>query len=187
MAGGDKQAGNGPDPDPGSGPAPGDGREPSPGADSSKERDPYFDNAKFLAVALVVVGHAWEPLRSAAIGGRALAAAQSFIYAFHLPVFIVMCGYFSRGFSRSRDRPRKLVARDRRPVRDLQCHLRRLHRTARGPSHDLGPARALLPDLVPAGGAGLAAVGAAVATAAFPGGGRAGRPRPALRRPRHAA
>lgn len=22
----------------------------------------YFDNAKFLAVALVVVGHAWEPL-----------------------------------------------------------------------------------------------------------------------------
>lgn len=73
-------------------------------------RDPYFDNAKFLAVALVVVGHAWEPLRGAAVGGRALGAAQSFIYAFHLPVFIVMCGYFSRGFSRSRDRTRKLVA-----------------------------------------------------------------------------
>jgi fucose 4-O-acetylase-like acetyltransferase len=73
-------------------------------------RDPYFDNAKFLAVALVVVGHAWEPLRSAAVGGRLLGAAQSFIYAFHLPVFIVMCGYFSQGFSRSRDRTRKLVA-----------------------------------------------------------------------------
>jgi fucose 4-O-acetylase-like acetyltransferase len=73
-------------------------------------RDPYFDNAKFLAVALVVVGHAWEPLRGAAVGGRILGAGQSFIYAFHLPVFIVMCGYFSRGFSRSRNRTRKLVA-----------------------------------------------------------------------------
>jgi fucose 4-O-acetylase-like acetyltransferase len=104
------QAGHGPEPGPGSGPAPGDGREPSPGAGAVTDRNPYFDNAKFLAVALVVVGHAWEPLRSVAVGGRALAAAQSFIYAFHLPVFIVMCGYFSRGFSRSRDRTRKLVA-----------------------------------------------------------------------------
>jgi fucose 4-O-acetylase-like acetyltransferase len=77
---------------------------------SVSARDPYFDNAKFLAVVLVVVGHAWEPLRSAAVGGRVLAAAQSFIYVFHLPVFIVMCGYFSRGFSRSRNRTRKLVA-----------------------------------------------------------------------------
>jgi fucose 4-O-acetylase-like acetyltransferase len=82
----------------------------APTAPAAQERDPYFDNAKFLAVALVVVGHAWEPLRSAAVGGRLLGAGQSFIYAFHLPVFIVMCGYFSRGFSRSRNRTRKLVA-----------------------------------------------------------------------------
>jgi fucose 4-O-acetylase-like acetyltransferase len=73
-------------------------------------RDPYFDNAKFLAVVLVVIGHAWEPLRGAGVGGRVLAAAQSLIYAFHLPVFIVMCGYFSRGFGRARGRTRKLVA-----------------------------------------------------------------------------
>jgi fucose 4-O-acetylase-like acetyltransferase len=90
---------------------PGDGGGPSPGSSTSDDaRDPYFDNAKFLAVALVVIGHAWEPLRSVAVGGRVLAAGQSFIYAFHLPVFIVMCGYFSRGFSRSRNRTRKLVA-----------------------------------------------------------------------------
>ena len=100
------QVDDGPEPDPGSGPTPGAGREPASGAD----RDPYFDNAKFLAVALVVVGHAWEPLRSVAVGGRTLAAAQSFIYTFHLPVFIVVCGYFSRGFSRPGDRTRKLVA-----------------------------------------------------------------------------
>ena len=84
------------------------GETTSPGDGSA--RDPFFDNAKFLAVALVVIGHAWEPLRGAYVGGRTLAAAQSFIYAFHLPVFVVMCGYFSRGFSRSRDRTRKLVA-----------------------------------------------------------------------------
>src|SRR3954466_11640603 len=72
-------------------------------------RDPYFDNAKFLAVVLVVIGHAWEPLRAANVGGRALEAAQTFVYAFHLPVFIVMCGYFSRGFVAGRDRTRKLV------------------------------------------------------------------------------
>jgi fucose 4-O-acetylase-like acetyltransferase len=79
----------------------------SPRADS---RDPYFDNAKFLAVVLVVIGHAWEPLRAADIGGRTLEAAQTFVYAFHLPVFIVMCGYFSRGFVAGRERTRKLVA-----------------------------------------------------------------------------
>ena len=73
-------------------------------------RDPYFDNAKFLAVVLVVIGHAWEPLRSANVGGRLLEAAQTFVYAFHLPAFIVMCGYFSRGFTTARGRTRKLVA-----------------------------------------------------------------------------
>jgi fucose 4-O-acetylase-like acetyltransferase len=80
---------------------------PAPPRPSS--RDPYFDNVKFLAVVLVVIGHAWEPLRGANVGGRALEAAQTFVYAFHLPVFIVMCGYFSRGFTAGRDRTRKLV------------------------------------------------------------------------------
>jgi fucose 4-O-acetylase-like acetyltransferase len=73
-------------------------------------RDPYFDNAKFMAVILVVIGHAWEPLRGANIGGRALEAGQTLVYGFHLPAFIVMCGYFSRGFTPARSRTRKLVA-----------------------------------------------------------------------------
>jgi fucose 4-O-acetylase-like acetyltransferase len=81
-----------------------------PARTHSAGRDPYFDNAKFLAVVLVVIGHAWEPLRAANVGGRVLEAAQTFVYAFHLPVFIVMCGYFSRGFTAGRDRTRKLVA-----------------------------------------------------------------------------
>jgi fucose 4-O-acetylase-like acetyltransferase len=80
-----------------------------PGRTRAAGRDPYFDNAKFLAVVLVVIGHAWEPLRAANVGGRLLEAAQMFVYAFHLPVFIVMCGYFSRGFTAGRDRTRKLI------------------------------------------------------------------------------
>ena len=83
---------------------------PAPSRPFTGSRDPYFDNAKFLAVVLVVIGHAWEPLRAQNVGGRALEAAQTFVYAFHLPVFIVMCGYFSRGFTAGRDRTRKLVA-----------------------------------------------------------------------------
>jgi fucose 4-O-acetylase-like acetyltransferase len=77
---------------------------------TEQHRDPYFDNAKFLAVVLVVIGHAWEPLRGGGVGGRVLEAAQTFVYAFHLPAFIVMCGYFSRGFASARGRTRKLVA-----------------------------------------------------------------------------
>lgn len=82
-------------------------RRPEPVA---ARRDPYFDNAKFLAIALVVIGHAWEPLRGAGAGGRALEAAQMFVYAFHLPVFSVICGYFSRSFPASRGRSYKLVS-----------------------------------------------------------------------------
>ena len=85
-------------------------QDPVPNDPVRTGRDPYFDNAKFLAVVLVVVGHAWEPLRGANVGGRLLEAAQTFIYAFHLPAFIMMCGYFSRGFTAARDRTRKLVA-----------------------------------------------------------------------------
>jgi fucose 4-O-acetylase-like acetyltransferase len=58
----------------------------------------------------VVIGHAWEPLRGADVGGRLLQAAQAFVYAFHLPVFAAMCGYFSRGFTAATGRARKLAA-----------------------------------------------------------------------------
>ena len=82
---------------------------PGPAAASSgppaKVRDPYFDNAKFLAIVLVVVFHAVESLRDV----PAVRAAYVFVYLFHMPVFIVITGYLSRGFTRSADRTRKLV------------------------------------------------------------------------------
>lgn len=58
-------------------------------------RDPFFDNAKFLAMVLVVVGHLIEPLRDV----DAARGLYVTIYAFHMPVFILVAGYLSRSFT----------------------------------------------------------------------------------------
>ncbi|WP_405018982.1 hypothetical protein OHV05_20535 [Kitasatospora sp. NBC_00070] len=57
------------------------------------ERQPLFDNAKFAAVALVVCAHTWMPLLEK---NRTVGAVVLTIAAFSMPVFIVLCGYFSR-------------------------------------------------------------------------------------------
>ncbi|MEU5595188.1 acyltransferase family protein [Streptomyces sp. NPDC020298] len=69
-------------------------------------RDAFFDNAKYLAIVLVAMGHAWEPLRS---GSRAVTALYMVVYAFHMPAFIVVSGYFSRGFDASPAKIKRLV------------------------------------------------------------------------------
>ncbi|HEU5156282.1 MAG TPA: acyltransferase family protein [Streptosporangiaceae bacterium] len=70
-----------------------------------KTRDPFFDNAKFLAILLVVFGHAIEPLRDS----RGAHALYLFVYTFHMPVFIIITGYFSRSFTFSTGKARKLI------------------------------------------------------------------------------
>jgi fucose 4-O-acetylase-like acetyltransferase len=72
----------------------------------AKKRDAYFDNAKYLAIVLVAMGHAWEPLRD---GSRAVTALYNLVYAFHMPAFIVISGYLSRGFDASPAKIRRLV------------------------------------------------------------------------------
>ncbi|MQA05792.1 MAG: acyltransferase family protein [Streptosporangiales bacterium] len=64
------------------------------------ERNPLLDNAKVLAIALVVVGHAVDPMRVVPAG----LALYATIYAFHMPVFILVSGYLSRSFT---NRPRQ--------------------------------------------------------------------------------
>jgi fucose 4-O-acetylase-like acetyltransferase len=71
-----------------------------------KQRDAFFDNAKYLAIVLVAMGHAWEPLKDQS---RVLAAAYMVVYAFHMPAFIIISGYFSRSFDMRPDRLRRLV------------------------------------------------------------------------------
>jgi fucose 4-O-acetylase-like acetyltransferase len=72
----------------------------------ARQRDPFLDNAKYLAVVLVAVGHAWEPLRS---GSRGVLALYMVVYAFHMPAFVLVSGHLSRGFELTPRRAGRLV------------------------------------------------------------------------------
>ncbi|MEC4014859.1 acyltransferase family protein [Streptomyces sp. H27-D2] len=82
-------------------PAPGRTVESKP-----KQRDAFFDNAKYLAIVLVACGHAWEPLTNTS---RTAEALYMTVYTFHMPAFILISGYFSRSFDMRPDRLRRLV------------------------------------------------------------------------------
>jgi fucose 4-O-acetylase-like acetyltransferase len=82
--------------------APADATATQPG----KPRDAFFDNAKYLAIVLVAMGHAWEPLKAQS---RVLEAAYMVVYVFHMPAFIIISGYFSRSFDMRADRLKRLV------------------------------------------------------------------------------
>ncbi|MFA1551626.1 acyltransferase family protein [Actinomadura chokoriensis] len=66
-----------------------------------KERDAYFDNVKFFLIMLVVLGHCWEVFRN---DSHAVNAVYSLVYAFHMPAFVFVSGYFSRGFMKSTEK-----------------------------------------------------------------------------------
>ncbi|GCD45800.1 acyltransferase family protein [Streptomyces paromomycinus] len=82
-------------------PAAGAGREAA-----GSGRDAFFDNAKYLAIVLVAMGHSWEPLTGLS---RTAGALYMTVYAFHMPAFIIISGYFSRGFDLRPDRLRRLI------------------------------------------------------------------------------
>jgi fucose 4-O-acetylase-like acetyltransferase len=69
-------------------------------------RDPYLDNAKFLAIILVVTGHLIENLRDVPVAH----ALYFFGYMFHMPLFITLSGYLSRNFTFSAGKARKLIS-----------------------------------------------------------------------------
>ncbi|MFD5538792.1 acyltransferase family protein, partial [Streptomyces sp. NPDC127079] len=73
---------------------------------AGRPRDAFFDNAKYLAIVLVAMGHSWEPLKG---DSRVLEAMYNVVYAFHMPAFIIISGYFSRNFDLRPDRVKKLV------------------------------------------------------------------------------
>ncbi|MGP4000390.1 acyltransferase family protein [Streptomyces sp. 8N706] len=76
------------------------------GEGKPKQRDSFFDNAKYLAIVLVAMGHAWEPLTD---GSRTAEALYMVVYGFHMPAFIIISGYFSRSFDMRADRLKRLV------------------------------------------------------------------------------
>jgi len=71
-----------------------------------RQRDPFFDNAKYLAIVLVAAAHSWEPLMG---GSRTVKAAYIVVYAFHMPAFIIISGYFSRGFTGKPEQIKRLL------------------------------------------------------------------------------
>lgn len=86
-------------------------RDPAPAAETIRTgggsgRDAFFGNAKYLAIVLAVMGHSREPLTGQS---RAADALYMTVYAFRMPAFIVISGYFSRGFDLRADRLRRLV------------------------------------------------------------------------------
>ncbi len=65
---------------------------------STKQRDPWFDNAKMALVTLVVVGHSWVLLPD----NVARLWFYDFLYLWHIPAFVLVTGYLSRSFTWSR-------------------------------------------------------------------------------------
>ncbi|KOV94679.1 acyltransferase family protein [Streptomyces sp. NRRL B-3648] len=81
--------------------------EPRSKADSpGRQRDSFFDNAKYLAIVLVAMGHSWEPLKG---DSRILEGVYTVVYAFHMPAFIIVSGFFSRSFDMRPDRLKRLI------------------------------------------------------------------------------
>lgn len=81
-------------------------RATAPAPAPTRKRDPYFDNVKYLAIVLVAVAHAWEPVMD---GSRATRALYMIVYAFHMPAFILVSGYFSRNFDMTAPKVKRLI------------------------------------------------------------------------------
>ena len=88
------------------GAVPGPRRSSEPVARPGRRRDAFFDNAKYLTIMLVAVGHTWATVKT---GNRTLQAAYDVVYTFHMPAFIIVSGYFSRSFDLRPDRLKRLV------------------------------------------------------------------------------
>lgn len=68
-------------------------------------RDPWLDNAKMGLIVLVVVGHLLALLPEDGPGGH----LYDFVYLWHMPAFVFLSGYLSRGFGYSPARLWQLV------------------------------------------------------------------------------
>lgn len=71
-----------------------------------KTRDPFWDNARFLCICLVVAGHAIQPMsRESDIAY----AVYLVIYTFHMPAFAIMSGYFTKSSTPTRTSLKRVI------------------------------------------------------------------------------
>jgi fucose 4-O-acetylase-like acetyltransferase len=73
-----------------------------------RQHAPHLANAQYLAILLVVSGNLISGLRDTV---PAAGAAYLFVNLFHMPVFIILAGYFSRNFSFSKGKARDLITK----------------------------------------------------------------------------
>lgn len=66
-----------------------------PAAMPVKERESYFDNAKFILIFLVVFGHLMQSFITEYTSIRVL---YIYIYTFHMPAFVLISGFFAKSF-----------------------------------------------------------------------------------------
>lgn len=57
-------------------------------------RLPFFDNARLVLIFLVVLGHIIQPFAS---DSQLINSIYAFIYIFHMPMFIMLAGFFAKG------------------------------------------------------------------------------------------
>jgi fucose 4-O-acetylase-like acetyltransferase len=105
-------------------------------ASPRSDRDPFFDNAKYLAIVLVAMGHSWEPLPHS---GRLVETFYTFVYTFHMPVFIIIAGYFSRGLELRSSRVWKLVTSLAVPYAVFEIAYTLFERLTGSPAFPLSP------------------------------------------------
>ena len=75
-------------------------------AASGPQRTPLWDNARFAAIALVVVGHATLELISKSDPAYSV---YLFVYLFHVPVFVAISGHFAKAAPITRSEITKVV------------------------------------------------------------------------------
>lgn len=63
--------------------------------EQNKQRDPFFDNARFILVALVVLGHLVSPARTSS---DIVYFANNYLASFRMPALILITGFFSKRF-----------------------------------------------------------------------------------------
>ncbi len=66
---------------------------PTPPARPARQRTPFWDNARFACIVLVVIGHAIQRQTGES---DAAYGVYLLVYAFHMPAFAIISGYFSK-------------------------------------------------------------------------------------------
>ncbi len=75
-------------------------------APTGATRVPFWDNARFVCVTLVVIGHGIQRLTADSDPALAL---YLFIFAFHMPAFAIISGYFSKSDPPTRQQLTKVI------------------------------------------------------------------------------